>query len=129
MNRYAALLIAVILVAILTACGSQAEAPTISDEVTPEMLKKGETIFKSQCSSCHSATRDNVLVGPSMVGIAKRAGTEIKGMDAYDYLKQSILEPDAYLKEDFPNVMPQTYSNILSGEDLNAVIQYLLHLD
>ena len=129
MNKLATLLLGMTLLLILSACGGPTDAARITDEVTPEMLNKGEAIFKSHCASCHSATQDKVLVGPSMVGIADRAGTRVKGLDAYEYIQQSILEPEAFINEDFPNVMPQTFSSTLTEENLNAVIQYLLHLD
>ena len=50
----------------------------------------------------------------------------VAGLDAYEYTRQSILEPDAYITEGFQDLMPKTYDSTLSAEQLEAVIQYLL---
>jgi mono/diheme cytochrome c family protein len=128
-NKLPTLVTATIVLIFLTACGNKPETSLVPGDVSPETLELGRVVFQANCSSCHSATKDAVLVGPSMVGIAARAGTRVKGLDAYDYLKESILEPDAFVNKDFPNVMPQTFGNALSDEQLEAVIQYLLHLE
>jgi hypothetical protein len=65
-----------------------------------------------------------------MAGIAGRAGGVVSGMSAEDYLRQSILEPDAHLVEGFPaGTMPQVWSDVLSTEQVDQLIAYLMTLN
>ena len=81
------------------------------------------------CITCHSLEAGVTVVGPSMAGIATRAGTTIAGTSAEDYIRQSILEPDAHLVEGFPaGTMPQVWGDELSDEQLSNLVAYLLTL-
>jgi hypothetical protein len=50
----------------------------------------------------------------------------VSGLDARAYIEQSILEPGAYINEDFQNLMPNTYANSITDEDLESLIAYLM---
>jgi mono/diheme cytochrome c family protein len=81
------------------------------------------------CSTCHSLTPDQVLVGPSMAGIGTRAETRIPGMSAEDYIRESILHPDNYVVEGFdPGVMVQVWEQTLTPEQVDSLVAYLLTL-
>jgi nitric oxide reductase subunit C len=110
---------------ILSACSSeQSASPADPSGVDLEL---GQRMFQANCSSCHSTEKDMVLVGPSIAGLASRAGNTVAGLDAEAYIRQSILEPEAYQNEGFPsNIMPATYGQQLSEEDINALVSYLL---
>jgi mono/diheme cytochrome c family protein len=103
---------------------------------TDSAAKAGEKLFaqtvtgtQAGCITCHSLNADEVIVGPSMVGIGSRAGERVAGMSADDYIKESILNPDAYLVEDFPaGTMPQVWGDELSSEQVDQLIAYLLTL-
>lgn len=116
----AAIVIAVLL---LSSCGGGDTATGGVDQAT---LNLGKTVFQANCSACHSATSDTILVGPSLHNIADWGGDMVAGLNAYEYTRQSILEPDAYITEGFQDLMPKTYDSTLSAEQLEAVIQYLL---
>ncbi|MEG3582087.1 MAG: cytochrome c oxidase subunit II [Chloroflexota bacterium] len=90
---------------------------------TPE--EHGKYLFINQgCSGCHSLT-DEEIVGPGMQGILGRAATRVSGLTAEEYIYNSIVSPNEYLVEGYPeNVMPQAFEN-LSEEELNALISYL----
>ena len=119
-------LITVFLLLALVACSSQAPSPT------PTLLaleSKGQIVFKNYCSNCHSTSSETVIVGPSLVGIATRGGDRIEGMDAQAYIRDSILNPNAYTVDSFPEgIMPLNMKDALSSEDLDAVVAYLLTL-
>ncbi|MCB9419819.1 MAG: cytochrome c [Ardenticatenaceae bacterium] len=95
----------------------------------------GEKLFASAvigtqagCITCHRWTPDEVIVGPSMAGIAD-AGDREAGKSAEDYIRESILTPDTYLVEGFPaGTMPQVWGDELSDEQLNQIVAYLLTL-
>ncbi|RME06604.1 MAG: hydrogenase iron-sulfur subunit, partial [Anaerolineae bacterium] len=81
------------------------------------------------CRICHSLEPGVVLVGPSFAGIATRAATRIPGMSAEEYLRQSILEPDAYVVEGFPaGQMVQNLGEILTEEQINDLVSFLMTL-
>jgi hypothetical protein len=53
----------------------------------------------------------------------------VSGVSAEDYLRQSILEPDAYLVKGYPaSVMPKVWGEQLSEEQVNGLVEYLLTL-
>lgn len=86
-------------------------------------------MFKSYCSACHSTNVDEVVVGPSLAGIAARAEERMPGKNAREYIKLSILEPGAYTVEGFPEaVMPADLGEQITPEELEALIAYLLTL-
>ena len=118
-----------ILVILLSACGGSGSGDADTDGVDQATINQGKTVFQANCSACHSATSDATLVGPSMVGLADRAAETVPGLDAYEYIEQSILEPGAYINEGFQDLMPKTYDSTLTDEQLDAVIQYLLTLE
>jgi hypothetical protein len=68
-------------------------------------------------------------VGPSLAGIASQSDKRIEGMDTEEYIRNSILNPGGFTVEGFPeNTMPNSLKDELTGDDLEAVIAYLLTL-
>lgn len=110
---------------IFAACtnSTPAPAPTLSP-----IESQGKTAFNLYCASCHSTSPDVVIVGPSMAGIANRAGERVEGMDAETYLQTSILKPNAFLVPGFPDSMLPDIAKQLTSEELDAVVMYLLTL-
>ena len=99
----------------------------ISCTPAPE-VKRGEIVFTEHCVVCHSLVEDQVVVGPSIVGIASRAGERIDGMDAESYLYASLREPSSYLVEGFSDLMPFNIAKDLTDQEQDDVIAYLLTL-
>jgi ferredoxin/cytochrome c551/c552 len=93
----------------------------------------GEAVFSSSragCTVCHSVEPGEVRVGPSLAGLAARARERVAGMSAEDYIRQSILDPDAYVVVDFrPGQMLDEYDETLTAEELEGLVAYLLTLD
>lgn len=82
------------------------------------------------CRICHSLEPNQRLVGPSLYGVATRAQTRVPGMSAEDYLRQSILEPDAYVVEGYPaGQMIPNLGDILTDSQLEDLIAFLLTLE
>ena len=109
---------------LLAACGGGAEAAPPPPTLSPQ-AQLGKQVFSRDCGACHSTTPDTVIVGPSLAGIANKAGSRVEGQDAYTYLLTSVMQPEAYLVEGFENLMPASLSKQLTGEELDAVIAYL----
>jgi ferredoxin len=82
------------------------------------------------CRICHSLDPGVVLVGPSFDGIATRAATRVPGLSAEEYIRQSILDPDAYVVDGFPaGQMLQNYAELLTEEDIENLVAFLLTLE
>jgi len=81
------------------------------------------------CRICHSLEPGVRLVGPSLAGVATRAETRVPGMSAKEYLRQSILDPDAYVVEGYPaGQMVPHLGDILSKEQVDDLVAFLLTL-
>ena len=100
----------------------------------------GEALFSRSppaCFSCHSLQEGVVLVGPSMAGLATRAGDLVAesglqgtGPDAEEYIRESIVSPHAYLvpgqtfSAGGQSIMPP-YETILKPEEIDQLVAYL----
>lgn len=81
------------------------------------------------CKVCHSLDKDVTIVGPSFYGLADRAANRIPGMSAEEYIRQSILEPDAYVVPDFPKgLMVQNFIEILTENQTDDLVAFLMTL-
>ena len=89
---------------------------------------RGQTVFSAQpCSTCHSLTPDQVIVGPSLAGVATRAETREEGFTPQEYIYQSITNPSAYVVQGFQDgIMPKTFAATLSPQQLADLIAYLM---
>lgn len=108
----------------LVSCGGGETAvptPTLSPQVI-----KGQQVFVQECGACHSFSPDTVIVGPSLAGIGTHAATRVSGQDAQAYLLTSIIRPGAHLVDGFEDKMPANFGKKLTGEDIDAIVAYLL---
>lgn len=120
----------VVLALTVVACGGGGDSGGGADAAAGEKLFASPIIgTQAGCITCHSLTPGQVIVGPSMAGIASRAGSTVSGQSAEEYIRESILTPDAHLVETFPaGTMPQVWGDELSDEQLNQIVAYLLTL-
>ena len=82
------------------------------------------------CQICHSLEPGRQLVGPSLAGIASTARSRVPGQSAEEYLRQSIIEPDAYVVEGYRSgQMLPIYEEQLSADEIEALVQFLLTLE
>ncbi|GJQ36277.1 MAG: hypothetical protein JETCAE01_22870 [Anaerolineaceae bacterium] len=81
------------------------------------------------CRICHSLVENERIIGPSFYGIADRAAERVPGMTAEEYLRQSILEPNAFVVPGYPEgQMIQNFGDILTGEQIQDLIAFLMTL-
>ena len=81
---------------------------------------------KRGCSACHSVDGSR-LVGPSWQGLFGRSEAMTGGGNITadpDYIRQSMLEPQAKVVAGFQPVMP-TYKGVLSDREVEALIAYI----
>jgi len=122
------LLIVVSCLAMLVACSETAVSTPPSPTLSPQ-ASQGKSVFSSHCGACHSTSPDTIIVGPSLAGIATAAGSRVTGQDGRTYLYTAILQPGEVLVDGFDDMMPKTYGKDLTGEELDAVIAYMLTLE
>lgn len=124
----------------LAACGGGGgEATDGGEEAAPVgNADNGETLFTSAtigpnnapgCITCHSLEPGVTIVGPSQADLATRAETAVAGMTAEEYIRQSILEPDAHIAEGFTaGTMYQFYATDLTETQIDDLVAYALTL-
>jgi glucose/arabinose dehydrogenase/cytochrome c553 len=121
---------------------SSAEATETAVEATleisdadAELRAHGEDLFRNgaegapACVTCHLLDSTATGTGPSLVGLSERAGSEVAGLSAEEYVRQSILSPNEHIVEGYTaNFMFQNYAQVLSDDDVDALVAYVLSL-
>lgn len=124
----------VVLGLVLGACGGRvAEKADRSDPVA-----FGEELYNSTpigaasspgCITCHSLEEGITIVGPTHAGLAVRAASAVPGQSTEEYLRESIINPDAHITDGFKaGTMYSNYGNELSDEEIEALVAYMLTL-
>jgi len=85
----------------------------------------GEAAFVTAgCGSCHAfapAGTDS-QVGPGLDAIEPTGGKPLE-----EFIRESIVDPDVVIADGYqPDVMPNTFGETLSDEQLDALVQYLV---
>jgi len=129
-----------LLLVALTTCGGDEDVtsggndspPPVGDAANGEALFTHATIGENHapgCITCHSLEPDVVVVGPSQAGLATRAETRVPGLTAEEYIRESIINPNAYVVEGFAEgVMYQNYATDLTAEQIDDIVAYTLSL-
>ncbi len=115
---------------LMVGCGGT-PGPTPAPTLDPaSRAGRGQAVFRAHCATCHAVQGSTVIVGPSLAGIASRAGGRVPGLGAETYIRESILHPDAYLVGGFaPGTMPQNFARLLSMEEVDQLVAYLMTLE
>ena len=109
------------------------EEVTFSSEVSAEeLVDAGEDVFLGAggCTACHGTGTRAPNLRDDFQGqgpIGTRCGRQVDGMSCKEYLRQAMVEPNAYIVEGFPPIMPPA-GRILSNNQLWATIAYLQSL-
>jgi cytochrome c2 len=72
-----------------------------------QLIKAGEEIYhtKGTCEICHRIGQKGTRA-PDLAGVGARAATRKPGMSAKAYIIESLLQPQAYVVEGYPPIMP-----------------------
>lgn len=108
--------------------GLQVEGEKVADLPPAEL---GEKIYKEKgCNACHSVD-GTVLVGPTFKGLIGRTEEFSDGSSLTadeNYIRQSILEPQAQVVKGYQPVMP-SFKGILSDKEIDALVAYIKTLN
>lgn len=80
-------------------------------------------VVSKTCTACHRD--ESGSVGPSFIGLADYAGTVRPGYTAEGYILESILDPGAYLYDNYTNSMP-ALGTTLSEQELADIMAFLM---
>jgi nitric oxide reductase subunit C len=122
-----------------TNVGAAAPEPASDDPVAV-----GQALFGRSppgCFACHSVAPGVNLVGPSLAGLEATAAARVqsaeyqgKATDAAGYIRESILEPNAYLvpgatySSQGQSMMPPGLGQALEPAQVDALVAYLMTL-
>ncbi|MEE2663485.1 MAG: c-type cytochrome [Myxococcota bacterium] len=118
------------------------EHPPVELQITVEtdtdtLVGMGETLLggKGGCLLCHKITEVGNTRGPDLRGVGGRAGTRRPGMSAEAYLTESLVDPGAYVVEEFATAGGESIMPVanrppaeLSPTEMKAMVGYLQSL-
>jgi cytochrome c551/c552 len=112
-------LFAVALALLLVGCEARASDP----------IERGKQVYRQKgCGSCHQVGSDGGTIGPPLTHIGTVAAARKPGADPADYIRESIVDPGAYIVPGYPDSMSRGLARGLSAEDLDDLVRYLLTL-
>ena len=93
-----------------------------------------DIILNSGCGACHTIGElgEKGKVGPDLTFIGETAAGRVAGQSAAEYLRQAILDPNAFIAPVCPNsvclanIMPRDYAMRLSEKQVEMVVAFLL---
>jgi mono/diheme cytochrome c family protein len=117
----AAPVVMLLLAFVIAACAPEAPAT--------EPVARGRQLYHSLgCANCHEPNLFGQRLGPPLDHLGAVAATRRPGLSAEAYLRQSILDPGAYVVPGYQDSMPRDLGRDLSPTDLDALVAYLLSL-
>ena len=125
-TRALLLTLAATLLAIGAACASEPEQqgdPAAGEELFNTNLE--EEPGRHACSECHSLGASETYA-PSLQTVRDNAAVRIEGVSAEDYLRESIVDPQAHKVGSFPVSMPTVYGEILTDDQITNLIAFIL---
>lgn len=92
--------------------------------------KAGEGLFNRWCIGCHAVAPGGAAkVGPNLMDVATMAATNPQGLTPETFLRESIVNPNAYILPGYmPYTMPMSYQQQLGPEQIEALVAYMLTL-
>ena len=132
MRRAALPLIALALV--LAGCGGGEEVRALPETVEGEVTQaevgegdpaRGKTVFAAQgCNSCHAFTPagSTAKIGPNLDELEQ--GAEEADQELEEYARQSIVNPNAHVREGYQEGVMPPYAN-LPDEDLGGLVAFI----
>jgi cytochrome c oxidase subunit II len=87
----------------------------------------GLAVFQQHgCGGCHTfkPAGANGKVGPDLDKLKELAAAANQGAEA-DFIRESIVKPEAYIAPGYPDAMPHIYAAQIPAKQLDDLVQYL----
>jgi cytochrome c oxidase subunit 2 len=103
--------------------------PTATPTETQSLTELGESLARRNgCIACHTIT-GAASIGPTWLGLFGKEETFADGSTVVvdeAYLRQSIVDPNATIVKGFAaNIMPPTFRQSLSDDQVAVIIEYI----
>jgi mono/diheme cytochrome c family protein len=130
----------VVMAVVLAGCGNgDASTTTVTASQTVavgdpvrgyEIWEDGGGVLSGDCSGCHSLDGSEYPAtyrAPTFQGISGLAGNRVPGLSSEEYLRESIVDPTAYIVDGYwVDAMPKGFKILLSEEDIDDLVAFLL---
>lgn len=123
--------LAVILVLLLAACGGNGDGNgngngATNGAVNNEAAERGRQLAQSNCLTCHT-TDGRTLVGPTWKGlygsqVTLEDGSTVEADE--EYLRESIVDPNAKVVKGFPPSMPP-FGTLFDDQQIADIVEYI----
>ncbi len=137
------LLMLVLLMLALVACGGGGDEPADTGSSAGGAVgdpEAGQQVYVGEggCGACHvieGVEGANGVVGPDHTHLAIKAAEvaeKVGAASAEEYIRESIVDPSAYIAEDCPTgpcapgTMPQNLKDQLTEEQINDLVAFLM---
>jgi cytochrome c551/c552 len=88
-------------------------------ETPPPAMTPEEAVAKFGCGACHKIAGQAGAIGPDLTAIGKARGAE--------YIRRSIIDPNADIAEGFPpGMMPPDYKDRMTAGELEMLVNYMV---
>ena len=120
------------MILLLFACGAGAGAA--GDPASGKQLFNGEVSMADTgtpaCATCHAIEPGmDTGSGQSLADIGSRASAAVAGQSAEQYLRTSIVDPDAFLSGGYQEgIMYRGYAQALTARQIDDLVAYMLTL-
>lgn len=125
MRRTRSSLLAALVLLVASACSSQP-----STDLPPKAAEGRTVANEAGCLVCHS-TDGSSSTGPTFASLYQSNVTLTDGTTVtadQEYLRRSIIDPEANVVKGFAPLMPSDFSQRLSSDDIDALIAYIVEL-
>lgn len=119
--------------------GAPATTTAATADAAPVDLEAVNAIaLKGTCVACHTIPGIELAtgaIGPNLSAIGVDAATRIDGYSAEAYIRESILDPNAFLAPECPagdcpaGLMLPNLADLLTPDEIDTMVAYLLTLD
>jgi mono/diheme cytochrome c family protein len=85
--------------------------------------------MRKGCASCHTGpgSTARVDVAPGVADVGEWAGDRKPGLSAAEYVRESIVDPQAFISPEFTHTGPVAMPSLnLTDAEIDALVAYLL---
>ena len=116
----------------VTTVGGTIYTPTTTAATTTTSsggdVAAGKTLFASNCASCHTfaPAGSSGSIGPDLDTAPAMDAQADGNMALRAFIKQSIVDPSAYLAKGYTDDMPKTFGTSLTSTQIGDLVAFIL---